>query len=372
MVTLIASEGELESVEVPRQIVYGEKAVEKLPEVCNRLGIQSVVVVSGPTATRKIAQQRIIPLLDGNFSPKFMSLSQVDYQVLENLREYCKSEPGTQNAVIAVGGGNTFDPVKVATSWENTHYISIPTSSAHDGFASPYINFRLRLMIDKVQEEKSRPAYVSHSPLGIIGDVEIIKSQPKRMLASGVGDCVSKFVALKDWELAHRIRGERYDPYSAIYGLMSAEMVEQNLEAIQNGDEKGHKTVLKALGGSGVAMSIAGSSRPASGSEHLISHSLDFLTLNNDIKCDATHGEQVGVASIICMFLHGGDRWEKIREILETVGAPTSFLTLGFDYDTVLEAILTAHTIRPRYTILGTGLTKTAAKNAIEFTGVCQ
>ncbi|MFQ5981376.1 MAG: iron-containing alcohol dehydrogenase [Candidatus Heimdallarchaeota archaeon] len=169
---MIASKAELESVEVPRQIVYGEMAVEKLPEVCNRLGIQSVVVVSGPTATRKIAQERIIPLLDTNFSPKFMSLSRVDYQVLEDLREYCKSEPGTRNAVIAVGGGNTFDPVKVATSWGNTHYISVPTSSAHDGFASPYINFRLRLMIDNVQEEKNSPAYVSHSPLGIILNIQ--------------------------------------------------------------------------------------------------------------------------------------------------------------------------------------------------------
>lgn len=372
MPLLAISDQEIESLEVPRYIVYGTHAVEKLPEVCRRLGIQSVVVVSGPTKTRKIAQDMVIPLLEDNFDIESMSLRQINYQILEELTESCKPKPGMRSAVVSVGGGTIFDPVKAATSWANTHYISIPTSSAHDGFASPYINFRLKILIKEVQEEKKWPPYVSHSPLALLGDVEIIKSQPMRMLASGVGDCVSKFVALKDWELAHRIRGDRYDPYSAIYGLMSAEMVEQNLETIQYGDEKGHKTVLKALGGSGVAMSIAGSSRPASGSEHLISHSLDFLTLKHDIKCNATHGEQVGVASIICMFLHGGDRWKKIQEILETIEAPTSFLTLGFDYDTVLEAILTAHTIRPRYTILGTGLTKAVAQNAIEVTGVCQ
>jgi glycerol-1-phosphate dehydrogenase [NAD(P)+] len=371
VVLLATSDQEIESVEVPRHIVYGDQAVNKLPEVCKRLGIQSIVVVSGPSATGKIAQEKVIPLLEDDFDLEFVTLDQVDYQVLENLTNACKPESGRRSAVIAVGGGRTFDPVKVATCWANTHYLSVPTSSAHDGFASPYINFKLRLMISEDQEENV-PPYNSHSPLGIIGDVEIIKNQPRRMLLSGFGDCLAKFVALKDWELAHRIHGDLYDPYSASYALMSAKMVEQNIETIQNANEKGHTTVLKALGGSGVAMSIAGSSRPASGSEHLISHSLDLLTLKHDIKCDATHGEQVGVASILCMFLHGGDHWEKILKSLEVVNAPISFTDLGFDSELVLEAVLMAHTIRPRYTILGTGLTKTAAQNAIDITGVCQ
>lgn len=372
MVLLATSDQEIESVEVPRHIVYGEQAVNKLPEVCKRLGIQSIVVVSGPSATRKIAQEKVIPLLEDGFDLEFVTIDQVDYQVLENLTNACKPEPGMRSVVVSVGGGTTFDPVKVATSWANTHYISFPTSSAHDGFASPYINFLLSRLITEYHDTKGGRPYVSHSPLALLGDVEIIKNQPRRMLLSGFGDCLAKFVALKDWDLAHRMHGDLYDPYSATYALMSAKMVEQNIETIQNGNEKGHTTVLKALGGSGVAMSIAGSSRPASGSEHLISHSLDLLTQKHDIKCDATHGEQVGIASILCMFLHGGEHWKKILKSLETVKAPISFTDLGFDSELVLEAVLMAHTIRPRYTILGTGLTKNAAQNAIDVTGVCQ
>ena len=362
----------MESVEVPRQIVYGERAVEKLPEVCRRLGIQSVVIATGPTSTREIAKKKVIPLLESDFEVEIVILGQIDYQQLEDLAESSKPKPGTRNAVIAIGGGKTFDPVKVATSWANTQYISVPTSSAHDGFASPYINYRLRHMITEVHNAKRGPDYISHSPLAIIGDVEIIKNQPRRMLTSGVGDCLSKFVALKDWDLAHRIRGEPYDPYGATYALMSAQMVEKNVTVIQNGAEEGHKIVLKALGGCGVAMSIAGSSRPASGSEHLISHTLDLMSLKNGIKYNATHGEHVGVASILSMYLLGGDRWEEIKGILEAVGAPTSFKDLGLDSETVLSTILMAHTIRPRYTILGTGLTKAAAQKAIEETGVCE
>ncbi len=363
---------ETESVEVPRQIVYGDNAVKELPEVCKRLGIQSVVVVSGATHTRKIAREMVIPLLEDKFDLEFMKLSLIDYQTLEDLAESCKPDQGTRSAVVAVGGGRTFDPVKVATSWASTHYISIPTSSAHDGFASPYINFLLSRMITEMHNAKDGRPYISHSPLAICGDLSIIKNQPKRMLNSGFGDCVSKFVAIKDWELAHRIKGDPFDPYSATYGLMSAQMVDNNLSSIQSASEKGQKIVLKALGGSGVAMSIAGSSRPASGSEHLISHTLDLLTVENDLKPNATHGEQVGIASILCMFLHGGDHWKKIKMLLETVAAPISFAEIGYDSDTILEAILKAHSIRPRYTILGTGLTKAAATDAIETTGVCQ
>ncbi len=372
MVVLIDSDQHIESVEVPRLIVYGEGAISKLPEVCKRLGIQTTLVVSGPTSTKKIAKEHVIPLLEDKFQSDSLSLKDEDYFTLEKLAETTKNLSQTQNAVIVVGGGRTFDPVKVATSWAKTHYISVPTSSAHDGFASPYINSRLRRIIHEAHDTNGKPSYVSHSPLAIIGDVEIIKQQPRKMLMSGVGDSIANFVALKDWELAHRIRGELYDPYSATYARMSAKMVETSLVDIKEGNDQGHKTVLKALGGSGVAMSIAGSSRPASGSEHLVSHSLDFLLEKQVNNRSTSHGEQVGIASIVCMFLHGGERWKELKQMFEDVGAPTSFQDLGIDYETVLNAMLMAHTIRPRYTILGTGLTENATKIAIDKTGVCQ
>ena len=368
-----SSDHHVESVEVPRLIVYGEGAISKLPEVCRRLGIQTTLLVSGPTHTKEIARKKVIPQLEEHeIYSDFLCLSNEDYSTLERLTETTKDLSKTRNAVIVVGGGKIFDPVKVATSWAKTHYISIPTSSAHDGFASPYINSRLRRIIHEAHDTSGKPSYNSHSPLAIIGDVEIIKKQPRKMLLSGVGDSIANFVALKDWELAHRIRGELYDPYSATYARMSAKMVESSIEDVNEGNDEGHKTVLKALGGSGVAMSIAGSSRPASGSEHLVSHNLDFILDKESNNRARTHGEQVGIASILCMFLHGGERWKELKQVFEAVKAPVSFQELGIDYDTILKALLTAHKLRARYTILGTGLTESAAKNAIETTGVCQ
>ena len=94
-------------------------------------------------------------------------------------------------------------------------------------------------------------------------------------------------------------------------------------------------------------MSIAGSSRPASGGEHKFSHWLDA-----NASSPALHGEQCGVGSIVTMQLHGGD-WERIRDTLAAAGAPISAEQLGFGDDIVLQALCEAETIRPqRDTIL--------------------
>jgi glycerol-1-phosphate dehydrogenase [NAD(P)+] len=125
--------------------------------------------------------------------------------------------------------------------------------------------------------------------------------------------------------------------------------------------------VVKALVSSGVAMSIAGSSRPASGAEHLISHQLDRISPG-----EALHGHQVGVASVMTAYLHTGERgkWADIRAALESLGAPTTAEELGIDAETLIEAMTTAHEIRDRYTILGDGMSESAARSVAETTGV--
>jgi len=114
-------------------------------------------------------------------------------------------------------------------------------------------------------------------------------------------------------------------------------------------------------------MSIAGSSRPASGAEHLFSHQLDRLTPNT-----ALHGHQVGVGSIMTAFLHGGDRgiWRDIRDALRAIDAPTTATELGIDDETVIEALTTCHEIRDRYTILGDGMNEEAAREVARKTEV--
>jgi glycerol-1-phosphate dehydrogenase [NAD(P)+] len=148
--------------------------------------------------------------------------------------------------------------------------------------------------------------------------------------------------------------------------MMSAKLVVENARMVTETPEEGARLVVKGLVSSGVAMSIAGSSRPASGSEHLFSHALDLL------GCRAYHGEQSGVGTIMMMYLHNAD-WKSMRDVLKFIGAPTTGKELGVDDDAVVEALTICHTLRDRYTILGeNGLTKKAAKALAEKTGVIQ
>jgi len=126
---------------------------------------------------------------------------------------------------------------------------------------------------------------------------------------------------------------------------------------------------------SGVAMSVAGNTRPASGSEHMFSHMLDHLgpgiMLKGKRGRKPLHGEQCGIGAIMMVYLHGGD-WKEIRDALKMIGAPTTSEELGVSKKKIIEALDRAQEIRPeRYTILGeTGLTHDAAKRVAKTTGV--
>lgn len=117
-------------------------------------------------------------------------------------------------------------------------------------------------------------------------------------------------------------------------------------------------------------MAIAGSSRPCSGSEHLFSHAIDILAREKGFR-PALHGEQVALGAIMMAYLHGM-RWRRIKSFLQGLNIPVTAKELGLDKEIVIEALTMAHSIRPdRFTILGgAGLTRKAAENLVEITGV--
>ncbi len=369
------------SVSVARKIIYGTGAIKKLPETCSELGLHKVWIVSGGSETKNIRDKSIIPLLEpvSNLEINPVELGRKSYEEeIDTLQEIFaqKRETQTKNldpfageAIIAAGGGRVMDIVKFVSHFSGIPWISLPTSASHDGFSSPFINFILREAIK--DQEKKFGHFVSSSPLAIVGDTNLISKSPYKHLISGVGDLIAKLTAVKDWQLAMRLRGEYYDEYAATFGQVSARIVEEGFSLISQNTEPGVRLVTKALGNSGVAMSIAGNSRPASGSEHLLSHYLDYLSIQDRFdNSKSTHGFQVGLGTVIAMYLHGGD-WKKILSILQAVKHPLTFQELGIDRDILIETLMNAHTIRPeRYTILGDGLTRKAAVNVLEATGV--
>ena len=213
------------------------------------------------------------------------------------------------------------------------------------------------------------------SPLAILADTEIIAKAPFRMLASGCADVIANIPAVMDWELAHRLKGEEFSSHAAVLAKTAADLIIDNADEIKPGAEESAWLAVKATIVSGVAMSVAGNTRPASGAEHMFSHMLDHLGpgifLKGRKKIKPMHGEQCGVGAIMMVYLHGGN-WEKIKTSLKRIGAPTTSEELGISKKKIVEALVSCHEIRPdRYTILGeTGLTEDAAKKIAKITGV--
>ncbi|HEX2022249.1 MAG TPA: NAD(P)-dependent glycerol-1-phosphate dehydrogenase, partial [Candidatus Thermoplasmatota archaeon] len=259
--------------------------------------------------------------------------------------------------VLGVGGGSVIDVAKLAAHRLDVPYVSVPTSASHDGIASPRASIR---------EEAGKSSLQASPPMAIVADTEVIARAPFRMLTAGCADAISNSTAVLDWRLASRLRGEDYSSFAATLAESAADLIIKNAGVIKPGLEESAWLVVKSLIVSGVSMSVAGNSRPASGSEHMFSHALDGLAPGV-----AYHGEQVGVGAIMMMYLHGGD-WRAIRDALQQVGAPTTARGLGVPREVVVEALVRAHLNKPdRYTILGDkGLTREAAEDLVRVTGV--
>ena len=227
-----------------------------------------------------------------------------------------------------------------------------PTAASHDGIASSRAS---------VPTADGNVSLAAEPPIAIIADTAIIASAPHRLLASGCADIIANYTAILDWELSHRLRGEALSEYALTLSRMTAEILFKNADLIKPNSEESAWLVTKALVSSGVAMSIAGSSRPASGGEHKFSHALDRLAPGKGL-----HGEKCGIGAIITRSLQGGD-WEGIRDSLKKIGAPTTPAEIGVDDETAVAALLAAQAIRPeRFTILDMGLTEESARDLVK------
>jgi len=342
-------------MQLPREVLLGENLKGEVVNVAKRIGLSGKVMVLYGPRTKEIAGRDVENSLREEFEVSSLTIRGAAMEEVERTMARIRDEG--IDWLVAVGGGSIIDVAKLASYRTGVPFISFPTTASHDGIASANASIR---------DLGLKTSLKAVPPIAVIADVKVIKTAPYRYLAAGVGDIISNLTAVKDWQLAHRIKGEYYSEYAASLSLMSAKMVMKNADVIRLGNEESVRKVVKGLISGGVAMSIAGSSRPASGAEHLFSHALDSIAPK-----PALHGEQVGVGTIIMAYLHGL-KWERVRETLKRVGAPTNAYELGIDPELIVEALTIAHKIRPeRYTILGRdGLTREAAKKAAEITGV--
>jgi len=210
--------------------------------------------------------------------------------------------PPSCKALVGVGGGKALDVAKYTASLAGLPYFAVPTSLSNDGFCSPQASLTL---------EGKRRSLPTGLPEAVIVDLGVCERAPRMLWHSGIGDLSSKFTAVADWTLAFHRRGVAINDLAA---LISDATVFQFM-ANPVSDERGIRLLATALMLNGVAMEIAGSSRPASGSEHLISHALDMNGARPRL-----HGLQTGTAAYLVSSLQRGDHHERIGELFARTG----------------------------------------------------
>ncbi len=342
-------------MEMPRGILIKKGAIHEVGNVCKRFHLKGKGLIICDSLTEGIAGRDVKRSLeDGGFQTEIIQIKGATDDSVKVVEQ--RIADNEEHFILGVGGGRPIDVAKYVATLKDLDFISVPTAASHDGIASS------RASIEMDGRKKSIKA---KAPLGVIADIHVIAQAPYRLLASGSADIISNYTAVLDWKLAHRLKGEPFSDYAAALSEMTAKLLMDRANEIKPDHEESVRMVLKALVSSSVAMSIAGSSRPASGSEHMFAHSLDVVA-----KTPALHGEETGVGTIMMMYIHGGDG-RGIRDALMTIGAPCDAKGLGVSDDEVVEALIQAHLIRPdRYTILGDGLTREAAENVARITGV--
>jgi len=245
---------------------------------------------------------------------------------------------GAYEAVVGIGGGRTIDVTKFAAHMAGMPMVAVTTSLSHDGISSP---------VSTLEHESGYGSYGVVMPVAVIVDLDRVRSAPASLATAGIGDAVSDLSAVADWELAAADLGEQVDGLAVAMARSAAQAVLHQPGSARS-DE--FLTVLaESLILSGMAMAVAGSSRPASGGDHEIMHAINKLYPGT-----GSHGELAGVGALFCTYLRGDlEKAELISACLARHGLPRTPADLGMSHADFAKAVGHAPQTRPgRYTIL--------------------
>lgn len=278
-----------------RDILIEEDAVKKLPELINKYRYKKICIVCDLN-TLEVAGESVCSVLES---------AGISYdKVLFEERELVPDEdaivhlltgiPNKCDLLMGVGSGTINDLCRYISYKMKIDYFIVATAPSMDGYASsgsPLIVKHLKTTFDVC------------APKGIIGDLNILVQAPVEMIAAGIGDMIGKCVCLTDWKIANLINGEYIcDEVVKMVECSMMQVLQCAKDAIA-GKKNAIQTVMEGLVLTGIAMSFVGNSRPASGSEHHLSHYWEMMFLLEGKK-DPLHGAKVGIGTVASIRLY--------------------------------------------------------------------
>ncbi len=289
-------------ISIPYLLKIGYGKIAKIGKYLADKELKNIAIFSGRGIDEIIGDAFYKGLENENVKISFKS--EVTDVSLEQIVKVAFSLPKV-NAIVGVGGGVALDFAKYAAYLLKIPYISVPTSPSNDGFCSPSSSLTVG---------GKRKSVKSSIPFGVVIDLDVWLNCPEVSIYSGIGDMVSKITALWDWKKAAEKQMERHKDFASIISYNSLDLLFlKHSYDIKSPDFQ--RSLANSLLMSGIAMEIAGSSRPASGSEHLISHALDMTAENHK-----PHGIQVGVASLLCAELQENQNKQDMQYFLKKSG----------------------------------------------------
>jgi len=256
----------------------------------NSLAGQALALLGGIGLDSKnaliVCDEHIFPALGSRLSKELGC----EYVILQNPKADDKNltilaEYADKN-LIAVGSGTINDLCKYASFQAGKDYCVFPTAPSMNGYLSANASITLN------RHKKTLPA---HLPKAVFCDMGVIANAPKRLILSGLGDSLCRPTAQADWLLSHLVLDTPYTsqpfdllaPYEKSLFANAAKLGQQDVETVA--------LLMQVLLVSGIGMTLAGGSYPASGGEHLIAHVMEMKHGNGD----SYHGEQIGITTLI-------------------------------------------------------------------------
>lgn len=344
----------------------GEGMLEKIPEM---LGEYKRIYLVADENTYRVAGARVEKLLEeaGNLSHSYVIASPAlpdDKTVGCVCIEACRIKSGQDigrlepkpDYLLAVGSGTVNDICRIVAHRMGIPYGIAGTAPSMDGYASagsPTLHRGTKMTVQCV------------TPRHIFADLAVMAEAPYPMLLAGIGDMAGKYIAILDWELAHRDTGEYYCPKIASQVLSATDACMENAGELKSRGYKTIKNIMEGLVVSGLGMAYTGVSRPAAGGEHMIAHVWEVMDIEegNEPKL---HGLEVGEGTLAAIFMYRKlyretddaglktliEKYLPSFDRVETVCKNEKLPFTVTDRQRFLDGILRARTFRKRYTFL--------------------
>ncbi len=273
------------------RVIIEKGAIHEVATVAKYYHSQKVLIVAD-SHTYEVAGKKVTKILNSAGVKYKLFVYSVTRDLIPNedaIGKLLLQIEEDTDLLVTVGSGVLNDLVKFVSERTKIPSIIVATAPSMDGFVSD----TAALIIDNL-----KTSVKCSLPKVIIGDVDILKQAPKRMILAGLGDMIGKYSALIDWQLSQLINGEYYCEATAKISADAIKKCVDNIDGIDTRDDLAIQNIMEGLIRTGIAMSYIGNSRPASGSEHHMSHYWEMMFLFAG-KEALLHGTKVGLTSIL-------------------------------------------------------------------------